>query len=69
MISSKLGAIAFIAAIGVASPAVAQGIYRSSYMDGGSASVHNNQIAADYTYNPRPAGPFAIPIRGPTTIA
>jgi hypothetical protein len=45
MINSKLGAIAFIAAIGVASPAFAQGInnnptYNPAYTGGGSAGYN-----------------------------
>jgi hypothetical protein len=61
MISSKLAAIAFIAAIGVASPAVAQRIYSPSYRGGGSDDGRNNLVATDYTYNPRPGWPVRNP--------
>jgi hypothetical protein len=61
MISSKLGGIAFVAAISIASPAFAQMIYSPSYMGGGSAGGHNNQIAVDYTYNARPGWPVRNP--------
>jgi hypothetical protein len=57
MISSKFGAIAFIAAIGVASPAFAQSIYGPL----GGAGSHNNPIAVDYTYNARPGWPVRNP--------
>jgi hypothetical protein len=60
MISSKLGAIAFIAALGVASPAFAQSIYSPSYT-GGSAGGHDNLIAIDYTYQARPGWPVRNP--------
>jgi hypothetical protein len=60
MIRSKPGAIAFVVAIGVASPAFAQSIYRSSYA-GFSAGGHNNLIAIDYTYNARPGWPVRNP--------
>jgi hypothetical protein len=61
MISSKLGAIAFIAAMGVASPAFAQRIHGPSYVSGRSAGGYNNLIAIDYTYNPRPGWPIRDP--------
>jgi hypothetical protein len=61
MISSKPGAIAFIAAMGVASPAFAQRIYSPSYMGGLSAGGYNNRSAIDYTYNPRPGWPIRDP--------
>jgi hypothetical protein len=57
MISSKLGAIAFVAAIGVASPAFAQTIYNTGFGAGGP----NNLIAIDYTYNARPGWPVRNP--------
>lgn len=69
MISSKLGAIAFIAAIGVASPIAAMSaaspafarIGSPSYTFGGGAGGHDNQIAIDYTYNARPGWPVRNP--------
>jgi hypothetical protein len=62
MISSKLGAIAFIAVMGVASPAFAQNIH-PSYMGGRSAGGHNNQIAVDYIQRP------GWPVRDPNPWA
>jgi hypothetical protein len=50
MISSKLGAIAFIAAIGVASPIAAMGVASPTFAMGG-----------DYTYNARPGWPVRNP--------
>lgn len=63
MISSKLGAIVFISAMGVASPAFAQRIYSPSYLGDRSTGGYNNnnQIAIDYTYNPRPGWPIRNP--------
>jgi hypothetical protein len=57
MIGSKFGAVALIAAIGVASPAFAQSIYSV----GGGAAGHDNLIAIDYTYNARPGWPVRNP--------
>ena len=61
MISSKFGAIAFIAAISIASPAFAQMIGSPSYTGGGSAGGYHDRIAVDYTYNPRPGWPIRDP--------
>jgi hypothetical protein len=61
MISSKLGAIALVTAIGVASPAFAQRINSPSYTGGGSGGGYNSRVATDYTYNPRPGWPIRDP--------
>jgi hypothetical protein len=50
MIRSKLGAIAFIAAIGVASPMAAMGVATPAFAMGG-----------DYTYHARPGWPIRNP--------
>jgi hypothetical protein len=49
----KLGAIAFVLAAGIASPAVAAGPYGEAYTGGGSAG-YNHQVATDYRLKHHP---------------
>jgi hypothetical protein len=59
MISSKLGAMAFIAAIGVASPMAGTAV--ASPMAGTAVASPAFAEAADYTYHARPGWPIRNP--------
>jgi hypothetical protein len=54
-LGAKLGAVAFVAAIGVAYPAFAAN-YGPNYTGGGSAG-YNNQVAHDYRLGPHHGAP------------